>query len=263
MTVRALAVCGGHPFEREPFLDLLGHLDGVECRHVEQPVVLDAPTLGDTDVVLLYDMPGLVFRPGELPALVAPPAEVVTAFESAWDRGLPFVALHHAIAAWPAWPAWAEFVGGRFHYVPADLRGEHWPDSGYAFGVRQRLTVLADHPVTAGLPHAFELVDETYLCPVLAGEVTPLVGTDAPLDDEHHASATAAVLGRRGERAGWRHPPGTPFAVWTKQHRASTVVYVQPGDGPEAYANPWFRLLLANALRWAATTGPGRERLPH
>ena len=33
----------------------------------------------------------------------------------------------------------------------------------------------------------------------------------------------------------------------------SPVAYLQPGHGPTAYANPNFRRLLANAIRWAAS----------
>jgi len=41
----------------------------------------------------------------------------------------------------------------------------------------------------------------------------------------------------------------TPYTV-----ERSTVVYLQPGDGPGAFANDEYRRLLTNAITWAAST---------
>lgn len=257
MTVRALVLTGGHPFDQASFDAMLDALPGVQCEQVKHPQAMDrlAPGRVDADVVLAYDMPGVRFRPGQPPELSAPPVALVESMTALLDAGQPFVFLHHALCSWPAWPEFAEIVGGRYHYVAAELRGTPWPDSGYRHDVTQTLTVVApDHPICAGLPPTFELTDETYLCPVFEDDVSPLLVTDAPRTDQDHWSTTLAVTGRRDEREGWHHPPGSNVVAWVKQARRSPVVYLQPGDGPSAFANPHYRRLLTNALHWAASS---------
>ena len=235
---------------------MLDSLPGVEWEHVQHPEAQErlAPGRVGADVVVAYDLPGIRFRNPELPELVPPPAGLVEGMEGLLAAGQPFVFLHHALASWPTWPRFAEIVGGRYHYVPGELRGEHWPDSGYAFDVAQTLTVVApNHPVCAGLPPTFELTDETYLCPIFADEVTPLLTTDAPLTDQDHWSTVLALTGRRNSNDGWHHPPGANLAAWVRQVERSRVVYLQPGDGPAAFTNPHYRRLLANAIHWAAS----------
>jgi type 1 glutamine amidotransferase len=58
---------------------------------------------------------------------------------------------------------------------------------------------------------------------------------------------------RMYERDDWSHPDGSGLVGWVKSAGASPVAYLQPGNGPAAYANPGFRTLLANAIRWVAS----------
>ena len=261
MTVRATVLSGGHPFVAPAFEELLQSLEplaGVVCHHVPWPDALhvfEPGGLDDTDVLVTYDMPGLAFRPGALPGLTEPPAAVVDGWERLLAAGVPVVALHHSIASWPAWARFADIVGGRFHYVAAELHGRQWPDSGYRHEVSQRLTMAApDHPVCQGLPPSFELTDETYLCPVFDDAVVALVISDAPKTADEFYSSTLAVKGQLHSREGWSHPEGSALAAWTHTVGRSTVVYIQPGDNPTAYGNPYYRQLLANSITWAATT---------
>lgn len=41
--------------------------------------------------------------------------------------------------------------------------------------------------------------------------------------------------------------------MWAKRVRNSPVVASEAGDGTAAYANPFFRRLLANAIAWVAS----------
>ena len=41
--------------------------------------------------------------------------------------------------------------------------------------------------------------------------------------------------------------------AWTKTVGASPIAYIQFGDGPVTYADPNFRRIVSNAIRWAAT----------
>ncbi|MBU6241067.1 MAG: ThuA domain-containing protein [Acidobacteria bacterium] len=256
---------GGHPFDRpslEAMLDALdANVDLIEWPDAGRYFTREgAENLVDSyDVLALYDMPGIRLRRGASPEFPPPPPGLVEAWRHITSSGLPLLVLHHAIASWPAWEGFAEIVKGRFHYAPATLRGLDYPDSGYAMNVRQRFTVVnTNHPVCAGLPSTFELTDETYQCPIFEDEVEVLVRTDAPRDDAHHASSFAAV--RRESNPAWRHAPASSAVAWTHRAGNSQLVYLQPGEGPEAFDNPNYRTLIGNAVAWLSNTRPNPDR---
>jgi type 1 glutamine amidotransferase len=51
---------------------------------------------------------------------------------------------------------------------------------------------------------------------------------------------------------GWSHPPGSNLIGWTRTWGNSRIVYLQCGDDAVAYANPWLRRLVQNAIAWVA-----------
>src|SRR5947208_929332 len=106
--------------------------------------------------------------------------------------------------------AFAEFLDS----LPGDIRWIEQPE--------------AVDLISAG---GLDLVDETYLCPVFEQDVTPLLLTDAPIDDTVHYSTVEGAAGRLGSRGdGWHHPPGSSLAAWTKPAGRGRLVYIQPGD---------------------------------
>ena len=244
--IDTLVVTGGHPFESDPFFAVFDALPGVAWSSAT------TPELGH-DVVVFYDMPGLRFTHQDPPVeLVDPTNAQRDVIEQLCAAGTGLVFLHHAIAGWPTWPAYAELIGGRFHYAPATLRGTVFPDSGYRFDVRHTVEVLdTEHPVCAGLGSSFTLTDELYCFPAFEGDVTPLLRTTFDTSDaSQFFSADQAIRGRRDSNEGWHHPAGSQLVGWTKTAGASTVVYLQFGDGPETYADPTFRRVLHNAISW-------------
>ena len=257
--IRAAWLAGGHPFDRPSLTEMLSALEGVESTLIEWPDAGEIFSLEGVsdfvtkfDVLVLYDMPGIQFSRGKTPEFIPPDQQIIEAWDDILRRGIPILSMHHSIASWPTWEGFAEIVKGRFHYAPATLRGESYPDSGYAMKVRQTFSVAAgDHPVCAGLPASFVLEDETYQCPIFDDEVTVLITTDAPRDDSFHASALAAV--RRETNENWRHVPTSSAVAWTHSRNRSTIVYLQPGDGPEAFGNAHYRRLISNAIKWLAT----------
>lgn len=259
--MNVVVVTGGHPFERAPFVDVFDSYDDLVVDHVEQPAALDRirPGLVDADAVVFYDMPGLRFT-GSNPPLETfdPPAGYLDGLVELMADGVGLVFLHHAIASWPSRPEFAELVGGRFHYQPASLRGDDYPDSGYVFDVTHSVEVLEpDHPICDGVPERFEITDELYLFPVFEADVTPLMRTThdmtvGPPDAPRFFSADAAIRGRRNDAAGWSHPPGSSLVAWTKAVGGGRLAYLQFGDGPQTYADPIFRRVLHNAIVWSA-----------
>lgn len=254
--LRCLVAVRGHPFDRTAFDAPFQAMPGITATMVDQPAaarLMNPDAMADFDVLVLYDMPGLDFESGEgAPAYRDPPDYLREGLRAVLEAGKGVVALHHALAGWPTWDEYHEWLGGRFLYHPGPVRGADWPDSGYRHDVAYRAEVVADHPVTTGLPPHFDLTDELYLCPVFEGDVTPLLRSSATFTRDHFWSADLATRGQMFANQGWEHPPGSNLIGWAKQALASRLVYLQPGDGPSAYENPHVRRLLENAIRWVA-----------
>ncbi len=257
-----LLVTKGHPFEREPFFDLFDEMPDVGWTHVEQPAaeaLFSVPAAEPYDAFVLYDMPGITFT-ADGPVFSDPSPELQAGLATLLAAGQGFVFLHHALAGWPAWPEYAELMGGRFLYLPAEVRGTACLDSGYRHGVTHRVEVLAEHPVTAGLPASFEITDELYLCQVFEEDVTPLLASDYTFTAENFYSAAHVVLrGRMHDNSDWPHAPGSNLIGWTKEVGASRIVYLQCGDDPVAYGNVHFRQLLRNAITWVSEPRDRRD----
>jgi uncharacterized protein len=128
------------------------------------------------------------------------------------------------------------------------------PDSGYRHDVAYTAEVLADHPVTTGLPATFDLCDELYLAPVFGDSVQPLVRARHAFVRENFYSAALAVGGAMFSNEGWDHPPGSDLIAWHRQVGQGRLVYLQPGDGPATYADANFHRLLMNALDFVAVS---------
>ncbi len=254
---RLLAVARGHPYDREAFAALLAGLDEYDVALVEQPAAQQnlVPAASQLyDAILCYDMPGVDFSSGQaVPPLIEPDQAFKDNYLALLEQGIGMVFMHHSLAAWPAWPEYADIVGGRFHYRPATLRGEAWPDSGYRHKVAHEISVLGDHPVTQGLPSMFPMTDELYLCPVFEDDLIPLLRSDFSFDSEHFYSASRAVAGTMNSNEGWQHPPGSGLVGWVKSWGASPIVYLQGGDDAEAMGNEYFRKLVHNAVRWVSS----------
>lgn len=251
-----LVVTRGHPFDRTSFFSVFEANGDIEWSHVEHPAaqLFFTPEMAKPyDCFVLYDMPGIRFRPGQVPEFFAPPAEYVEGVHALLEAGHPLVVLHHGCAAWPAWPEWSEIVGSHFLYQPGVSRGVDMPDSGYALDVEHTVTPVAEHPITAGVD-PFTLVDELYLAPVFEDSVTPLFASDFDFQYENFASADLALKGQLNERGDWTHPPGSNLVGWVKTARNSPIVYLQFGDGPSTYGDPNYRQILANAIAWACSS---------
>lgn len=251
-----LLITKGHPFEREPFFAMFDDMAGVSWTHVEQPAaqaLFDVRHAGLYDAFVLYDMPGIRFRPEGGAEFLEPDADFRARLLELLEAGKGMVFLHHAIAGWPAWETYAEILGGRFLYLPGELRGRPCQDSGYRHGVTHEVRVVRKHPVTEGVPERFSITDELYLYEVFEDDVEPLLESDYTFEAGNFYSAARVVRERKMfSNAGWAHPPGSRLIGWTKTYGASRIVYLQCGDDPLAYANTHFRRLLRNAIHWVS-----------
>lgn len=251
-----LLVTKGHPYERQPFYQIFDDMEGVDYTLVEQPAAEALFCVDEArryDAYVMYDMPGIRFRGDGPPEFLTPPARYRENFEALIEAGHGFVFLHHAIAGWPAWPEYAEIMGGRFLYMPAPMRDIPRQDSGYRHRVNHTVSVVADHPVTTGVPQEFTITDELYLYEVFESDVVPLLRSDYAFTQENFYSAARAVAERRMfSNEGWTHAPGSNLIGWAKTRGRSRIVYLQCGDDPVAYASEPFRQLIRNAIQWVS-----------
>lgn len=254
--LQCLVSVRGHPFDRTAFDAMFQAMEGISATMVDQPAaaqLMNPQAMRGYDVLVLYDMPGLDFEAPENPPLYCdPPAELVEGFAGLLQAGKGIVALHHALAGWPTWADYHRWLGGQFFYHAGHWQGADVPDSGYAQEVAYTAQVIADHPVTAGLPAQFALCDELYLAQHHLEGATALLRANASFTRDDFYSAHLAVAGQMQARQGWDHAPGSDVIAWAKQVEKSRLVYIQPGDGGAVYDNPHYRRLVENAIRWVA-----------
>jgi hypothetical protein len=266
MALSVLVVAGGHAYDRTAFMAMVDAL-AVQATLVEQPaaqIVLASEEAAQYDAVLFYDMWGIALpglpMPGAPLDWVPPSASYRAAIERLVARGAGVVMLNHALVAWPAWPLWRALSRTPFLLRAGKLGDREAPGSGFRGGAgeaHRNATVrvrpaAADHPVLAGLDAAgFEITDELYLkTREFEREVVPLLRADYAFVQQNF---TAPPLAPPEERAAWKHPEGSNLVAWANACGASAVVAIELGDGPLAYANPSFRMLVGNALRWSAS----------
>jgi uncharacterized protein len=250
-----LVLSGGHPYEAGPFAELLAALGDWNVTHLIHPEAEDAVAAGaaaEADALLFYDMAGYTFA--DRTVTMRPPSEGFRAAIAArFAAGKGAVALHHALAGWAQWPEWHHWLGGGFLYQPGEWQGAAMPDSGYRHDVEYTAHVIADHPVTRGLPEHFPVTDELYLCPIDEAAVTPLLRAQGfAFTADNFYSAGNAVAGAMFSRAGWDHPPGSNLIGWESRTCPARLVYLQCGDGPATYANPHVRRMIAQALGYTS-----------
>jgi len=215
---RVLVVTGGHGFEREPFLRLFQDNPEITFTAVEHPhahALFKPEAAKAYDVVVLYDMWQKIDD-----ATKADFVDMVAA-------GKGVVALHHCLGGYQDWPEYEKIIGGWYFLQPRSVAGVEKPASVYQEGLDLKVKVAdTAHPVTAGVPAEFAIHDETYGKFEILPDSHPLLTCDAPTSDK--------VIG------------------WWRNYGKARVVYLQGGHDPSAYANPQYRKLVANAIRWTA-----------
>lgn len=267
--IRVLFISSYHAFDRENLFRCFDRMGtDINWTHVEHPAAehfFDPALAADYDVFVLYD----AFAGSKLSAPDAngrrqrvpqPPSKKLQAdmkkLMTNGDKG--FVFFHHALASWVhTWPAgvngsnaYVEMMGGAADWgTPLkNLRGKDYPNSGYRQGTEQRITVVDKaHPITQGLPEKFDIIDETYLCPMFEDSVHCLTRTNfIPTADKFAMAPNSANVG-----AG--HAPGSTMTSWVKTAENSPIVYIQHGHDNNAWSNPYWQKLMLNSIKWAAS----------
>ena len=255
--LNVLLVTKGHPFQKEPFFSVFDRNPEIIYTHVEQPAAqaLFRPGAVDAyDAIVLYDMPGIQFR-GDGTGLdaIEPSEEYKEGLLALLEQGKGMFFMHHAMCGWPSWEEYAEIIGGRFLYEPGTLRGKAVPPSGYQLNAKHQVSPVSEHPIAAGI-EPFEIIDEVYLAEIFEDDVQPVLRTDFPIVRERFFDPSQAIRGAMDQREGWEHEPGSDLIAWVKSYKNSPIAYFLCGDCPSAYKNAGFQQVVANAIRWVASS---------
>jgi type 1 glutamine amidotransferase len=139
------------------------------------------------------------------------------------ERGGGLVGNHTASICFDDWPGWADLLGG----------GWVWGRSSHPRPAPVEVHVTAEHPVVAGLPTVFTLVDEVYgdqeLCP---GTEVLAIARRTPEDDPQ------------------------PM-VWVATRGQGRVVYDALGHDVASLTDPVHAQLLTQCVAWAARQPAG------
>lgn len=148
----------------------------------------------------------------------SPSDEVRGALAGFVASGGGLVGSHTASICFDDWPGWGEVLGGAWD----------WDRSSHPPLAPAEVHVVGSHPVVAGLPDRFTVVDEVYGDQVLQPGI--------------------AVLAVSRRSPGDADQP----VVWAHRHGEGRVVYEGFGHDAASLQQPEVTRLLQQAVRWAA-----------
>ncbi len=207
--IKVLIITGGHAFKAEPFFKMFADNPEITYTAAAQHTNAEAYDRADLfsyDVVVLYDSPTHISD--------AQRAHFLQLF----DQGIGVIVLHHAYLSYPMWDDYERIAGGKYIYQNEQMINGI-TSSTYKGDVNIPVTVVAKHPVTAGLTD-FVLHDELYSNMHMQNNSTPLLKN------------------------------GDQWLAWYRTEKKSRVVGTIVGHG--CYDDPNFRKLIAQSIRWVA-----------
>jgi hypothetical protein len=208
--IKVLIVTGGHAFKAEPFFKMFADNPEITYTWTTQHTNAEAYDRADLfsyDVVLLYDSPTKITDAQK------------ARFLELFDKGIGVIVLHHAYLSYPMWPEYERIAGGKYVYLNEEMVNGI-TSSTYKGNVDIPVTVVAKHPVTAGLPEHFILHDELYSNMHMLNNSKPLLKN------------------------------GDQWLAWYRTEKKSRVVGTIVGHG--CYEDPNFQKLIAQSIRWVA-----------
>lgn len=215
--LKVAVLTGGHPFTEKPFLALFEGHEGIEFTQIplkDESEIFEDISAWPYDVVVLYNMSQKISEKRQ------------QNFLALLDRGVGVVALHHAIAAYSEWPEFSKIIGVRYFLKEVTENGTTYPISQYDHDMDIPVHIAdPDNPVTKGLKD-FTVHDEVY--------------RGYRLEPDNHYILTTD------------HPKSQKEIGWTRTYRKSKVCFIQMGHGDSIFADPSYRRLLDQSIRWTA-----------
>lgn len=211
---RLLVVTGGHAFDPGFWEILNNRPEWAMERRAHQP----AGTASVYDVPIADDFDAVLLY--DMPRSITPVQQ--QNFLALFERGVGVVVLHHALASYQQWSTFEEVTGLRMREKGEGGLPPYTFRHDVTFDLQR---VEGKHPVLDGVP-SFSVFDETYGQMYYHPDIQPLMVTN--------------------------HPSSLPVAVWARKYKNSRLVMIQPGHGPEIFAIPHFRRLIANSIVWVS-----------
>ncbi|MCX8157439.1 MAG: ThuA domain-containing protein [Verrucomicrobiae bacterium] len=215
--IRVLVITGGHDYQTNEFWQVFKDNPDITFQAAVHPQAQDywqAEAARQWDVMVLYDM----WQP------ISSTAK--SNFVARLQEGKGLVALHHSLANYQDWPEYRQIIGGKYVLKKEVLDGVERPGSTFKHDVVMQVRIASTaHPITRGLKD-FEIHDETYGGLYIHPDVIPLLLCDTP--------------------------SSSPIVAWAKTYANARVAAIQLGHDGQAYTNPSFRKLLAQAIAWVA-----------
>jgi uncharacterized protein len=215
--IRLLVISGGHDFETNKFLQVFKDNPDVTFAAFTHPAAqaqLRPENAGQYDVLVLYDLWQSISDQGKAD------------FTDFLKAGKGLLILHHAIANYQKWPEYEKIAGGRYYLDKTMVNGVEKARSIWKHDVDFKVRIADEtHPVTRGVKD-FQIHDETYGLFDMAPDSHALLTADEP--------TSARNIG------------------WARNWEAARVVFIQLGHDGQAYQNPNYRQLVAQAIRWVA-----------
>jgi len=213
--IKVVIVVGGHAYDEKSFDKAWGGHEDIQCEvwKGKPYTVFDDLDKFKHDVVLFYNLSG-----GITDAQKAN-------FLKLLGKGLGVVVWHHALADCQEWPEFEKIAGAKFWMGPGERDGKKVPASGTGWGDIKMHIADPNHPITKGMED-FVIADETYNKQTFVEGIHVLVTTEDRRSDKNVA--------------------------WAHKYSGARVFGCQSGHDVKAWANPAFRRLMANGIRWVA-----------
>jgi len=213
--LKVVVVTGGHKFDHDTFFAVFqGHKDigYVEAFQKDHSELFEDINGWDYDVIVLYNMTQQISQKRR------------DNFLKLLNQGVGLLALHHSMDAYQEWPEFRNIIGTKYFLKPTVQDGVEYQKSSYKHDLDLQIKIKDKyHPITQGM-NDFDHHDETYKNCWFAPDNYVLLTCDDPTSDK--------TVG------------------WVREYGGARVCTIQLGHGPKSYANPNYKRLLTQAIRW-------------
>lgn len=214
--INVVVLTGGHDFDKKAYPKVFEGDDDIKVTFADQKdhsEIFEDISEWKYDVIVFYNMSQKISEKRR------------ENFLKLCERGVGLVPTHHNLCAYQEWPEFNKIIGARYHAKAEQWEGQQRPGSTYKHDITMKIKVEADHPVVSGITD-FEIYDEGYKGQWMDTSAKLLLSCQHEASDQRIA--------------------------WVKTYRNSRVCTIQLGHGPEAFGNPNYRKLIAQAIRWTA-----------
>jgi len=215
--LKVVVLTGGHGFSEKPFFEMFESLPGIEFTHVslkDSSEIFEDVSDWPYDGIVMYNMTQKISEKRR------------KNFLKLLDDGVGLVVLHHAIAAFSEWPEFFKISGVRYYLKDTEVDGVMHERCKWKEGVDIPVHIEdSDHPVTRGIKD-FTVHDEVYMGSSFQSDNHVLLTTTHPLSDK--------TIG------------------WARTYGNANVCFVQLGHGASIFADPNYRKLMGQAIKWTA-----------